>query len=69
MKIAALWIAAALSAASLWARPCIVHGIGSWWILIAAVATFAVSSATLWGEVRPMILIGHLWQIGVWAYC
>lgn len=52
MKIAALWIAAVLSAGiAVGQAVLIVHGIGSWWILIVAVATFAVSSATLWGEV------------------
>lgn len=52
MKIAALWIASVLSAGiAVGQAVLIVHGIGSWWIVAAAVATFAVSSATLWGEV------------------
>ncbi|MBM4522485.1 hypothetical protein GS462_21640 [Rhodococcus hoagii] len=52
MKITALWIAAALSAGiAVGQAVLIVHGIGSWWIVVTAVATFAVSSARLWGEV------------------
>ncbi|NKS64607.1 hypothetical protein GS966_20175 [Rhodococcus hoagii] len=52
MKIAALWIASALSAGiAVGQAVLIVHGIGSWRIVVAAVATFAVSSATFWGEV------------------
>jgi len=52
MKITALIAAVGLSAGiAVMDAVAIIHGSGSWWILIAACFTFSASFATLWGEV------------------
>lgn len=50
-KLAALVVATGVSAGiAVMDAVALVHGLGSWWILVAAVITFSVSFAMVWTE-------------------